>query len=201
MVAVIFIAAIVLILILPRLGGSTELATAASPAAQQLASFPLANAVTCDDVRQVAPQWNLTVGQINTMAGTLFDKIGLNKLDCDHIIDYVPLVGSYNDLVLTAKHFDSKNGTSVRAFYLTGVIFGADATLLDAKVAYKLAYRITGYFNDLLGLRGVAGLCGYGCYGQFLSSIHWFVRTHANEILAQFETWVVQNLSNLPQNW
>jgi hypothetical protein len=201
MLAALFGAALFIFFILPSLGGSADLARAASPAAQQISTLPTVSVVTCDDVRQVAPQWNLTVGEVNTMAGAVFDKIGLNKLDCDHILDYVPLVSSYDDLVGAAGHFDSGNDSSVKAFYAAGMIFGADATLLDAKVAYELGYAITGYLNDLLGLRGVVSACGYECYGELLSAIHWFVRGYASEILTQFDTWVLQNLTNLPANW
>jgi hypothetical protein len=167
---------------------------------QEIAQFPTVAPVTCDDVTQIIPEWNITIGQINQLVGTGFAQISTNKLDCNHLLDYLPVVSSYNELVLTAGRYNPGNGTSEEDFYTAAFFFGASITIMDDEIAYQIGFKTTGYLNDLLGLQKVADYCGYGCYAELLSQLHWFVRTNGNQVLPQFEAWVIRNLPNVPTN-
>ena len=190
------------VLLMPRSPPGTNTSFSNSPTiVQDIAVLPTLNAVSCDDMRQAAPQLNVTIGQVNQVLGTAFAQMGTNKLDCNHLLDYVPVVSSYNQLVFAARLYNPGNATTVNAFYVSAFFFGADMTIIDGKVAYELGFKVTGYLNDLLGLQKISDYCGYGCYAEVLSQIHWFVRINANEILPEFEAWALQNLPNLPTSW
>lgn len=122
--------------------------------------------------------------------GTGFGRIAqLDPSNCDVVIWYLPILGSYNKLIQDSKKLDPKNSTSVQTFYIDAFILSSDFVLLNDKLAYKAAFEATGEINDALRLGKLRSVCGDECYRLALSGIHWSVREKMSQYLCEFENW------------
>jgi len=136
------------------------------------------------------------------MDGTLGTGFGavaqVDTSNCDLVLKFVPILGSYNSLVRDSKTVDPNNATSVKIFYEDAFILTSDFIIINDSVSYRVAFRSTGEMNDALKLGKLKGLCGDECYGVTLSGIHWAIRVYMNQFLCQFESWASQYVPEIP---
>jgi len=118
-----------------------------------------------------------------------FRPIQIDTSNCDVVIQYVPVIGTYNKLVLDSQNFDSNNATSVRTFYEDAFMLSSDLIIFNDAIAYHVAFATTGELNDALGLATLRSVCGDECYSVVLSGIHWSIRLYMNQFLCKFDNY------------
>ena len=134
---------------------------------------------------------------LNQAFGTDFSPITINASECQVLITFVPIVGSYNDLIVAAHQYNASNPASVRNFYEKSFILAAEVMIvgfaLDGTL-YKASFQATGELNDGLKLGKLQSICGDVCYADVLSAIYWFINGTAVYALDGFVAWSIGNL-------
>ena len=136
----------------------------------------------------------MVIEEINTAFGTDFPKIDITQVSGHEIQEFIPLVEAYNNLIRSAKEFDENDPESVKRVYVNSYYFACAVVIIEEKFAYKIAFKATGYLNNLLKLQKLRKICGNQCYKQVLSKLHWLIRNHAQELEKDFN----MVLSQLP---
>jgi len=130
--------------------------------------------------------------------GTGFGLLQFDASNCDVVIQYLPLLGTYESLVLASRSVDRNNVTSVKIFYEDAFLLSSDFVIINDKVAYNVAFKSTGEMNDALKLAKLSDVCGDDCYRAVLSGIHWTIRVYMDQYLCQFESWASQYVQLIP---
>jgi hypothetical protein len=172
----------------------------AETAANEVKNFPMVNNQACDGV---SPMLSNTLDIIQDMSrsfGASFAPVQIDLSQCDIVIQFVPIVGSYNNLIMSAKNFDPNNTTSVKLFYEDAFILSSNFIIINDAVSYKIAFKATSELNDALGLATVRSLCGDECYSVVLSGIHWTIRDYMDSFFCQFEDWALKYAPTLPSS-
>src|SRR5207245_2630582 len=99
---------------------------------------------------------------------------------CDVVVQYIPVLGTYNSLVVASRVLDPNNATSVKRFYQDAFLLSSDFIIINDALAYKVAFKSTGDLNNNLGLATLRSVCGNDCYRVVLSGIHWTIRLYMN---------------------
>ena len=190
---------IVLVLLIPWARVSPASASG-NPVGEIAADIALMPSVPGNDCQAVisAVQGGGTVEQyLNQAFGTDFAPVTINSGECQVLLTFVPIVGSYNDLIVAAQQYNASNPASVRNFYEKSFILAAEVMIvgfaLDGTL-YKASYQATGELNDGLKLGKLQSLCGDTCYADVLSAIYWFINGTATSALDGFVTWSIDNL-------
>jgi len=124
--------------------------------------------------------------------------IQIDESNCDLVLHYVPVVGSYNQLILSARSFNQNNVTSVKVFYEDAFLLSSQMIIINDYAAYRVAFTSTGELNDALGLGTLRSLCGDECYSVVLSGIHWTVRDYMDQFLCQFDAFAAKYVQFIP---
>jgi len=124
--------------------------------------------------------------------GTGFGAIQYDASNCDFVVKFLPVLGSYNSLIRDSRSLDANNTTSVKVFYEDAFLLSSDFVIINDKVAYNLAFKSTGEMNDALKLAKLRSVCGDECYRVVLSGIHWTLRVYMDQYICQFENWASQ---------
>ena len=61
----------------------------------------------------------------------------------------------------------------MRVFYEDAFLLSSDFIIINDKVAYNIAFKLTGEMNDALNLVKLSDVCGDDCCRVVLSGIHW----------------------------
>lgn len=157
-----------------------------------IASLPYAQGDSCQAVISAVQGGGLVEHYLNQGLGTDFQPITVDSGECALLVSFIPIVGSYNDLIVAAQRYDSNNQTSVKDFYVKAFLLAAEVTVVGIMLdglLYKTAFRATGELNDGLKLGMLRGLCGDACYSDVLSSLYWFIKGTASELLVDFMSW------------
>jgi hypothetical protein len=123
--------------------------------------------------------------------GTSFRSFQLDASQCDVVIYYLPILGSYNSLITASRNVNPDNSTSVKVFYEDLFMLSSDFIVMNDSAAYKIAFKATGELNDALGLATLRSVCGDDCYPIVLSGIHWVIRDYTNQFICQFESYLI----------
>ena len=178
---------------------------AVAPAAElasEVRSLPLINdSSACPSVSTAVSNSIVIMQEMGGAFGVGFHSIQFDPSNCDVAVKYVPIVGSYNELVTAARQFDPNNVTSVEVFYEDAFLLSSNMIIINDSVAYKLAFTSTGELNDALGLSTLRSLCGNVCYSAVLSGIHWTIRTYMDAFLCTFESYVTKYLPIAVKLW
>ena len=134
---------------------------------------------------------------LNQALGTDFAPITVNAGECQALVAFVPLVGSYNNLIVAAHQYNASNPASVRNFYEQSFILAAEVMIvgfaLDGTL-YHASFQATGELNDGLKLGKLQSICGDVCYADVLSAIYWFINGTAVYALDGFVNWSIEHL-------
>jgi hypothetical protein len=172
-----------------------------------IASLPFAQPDSCQGLVSAVQGGGIVEQDLDQALGTDFQPITITPNECTVLVTFIPIVGSYNDVIIAAQQYNPNNSTSVTNFYEKSFILAAEVTLvgfaLDGTL-YKASFQATGELNDGLKLGKLQSICGDTCYADVLSATYWFIKGAAISALDGFLTWVFTNLpssitSNLPR--
>ena len=169
--------------------------------ADQIKSLPTIDDQTCQGSSELVSNAVIIIQDMDGTLGTGFGRIAqFDASNCDVVIQFLPILGSYNTLVRDSRSLDATNSTSVKVFYEDAFLLSSDFVILNDKLVYKVAFKSTGEINDALKLAKLRSLCGDECYRVVLSGIHWTIRVKLDQYLCEFETWVGQSVQ-LPSRY
>ena len=161
--------------------------------ADQTSTFPTINDQSCNGASELVSNTATILQDMDGTLGTGFGRVvQFDPSNCDIVVQFLPILGSYNLLVRDSKTLDRNNSTSVRQFYIDAFLLSSDFVIINDYAAYKIAFKSTGEMNDALKLGKLRSLCGDECYRAVLSGIHWAIRVYMNEYLCDFENWAGQ---------
>ena len=160
--------------------------------ADQIRTLPTIDDQKCKGVSDGVANTLTIMQDMDRTIGTGFGAIQFDVSHCDIVIQYLPILGTYDLLILASRSLDPKNTTSVKVFYEDIFLLSSDFVIINDDVAYKVAFRSTGEMNDALHLARLRSLCGDECYRVVLSGIHWTLRVYMDQYLCDFENWASQ---------
>lgn len=166
--------------------------------ANEIKPLPTVGDKTCLGVGGVVANSLTILQDMDRTVGTGFGTIQFDASNCDVVIQYLPLLGTYDSLILASRSLDPNNATSVKVFYEDAFLLSSNFVIINDAVAYKIAFKSTGDMNSVLGLAKLRSVCGDDCYSVVLSGIHWTVRVYMDQFLCQFESWATQYVKLIP---
>jgi hypothetical protein len=166
--------------------------------ASQTKSLPTIGDQTCQGVSSVVANTLTIVQDMDRTIGVGFGTLQFDASNCDVVIQYLPLLGTYDSLILASRSLDPNNATSVKVFYEDAFLLSSDFIIINDAVAYKIAFKSTGDLNNALGLATLRSVCGDDCYSVVLSGIHWTIRVYMDQFLCQFEGWASKYVQLIP---
>ena len=156
----------------------------------QIKDLPTIDDQTCRGSTTLVGNVAIIVQDMDGTLGTGFGHVAqLDTANCDIVLQYVPILGTYNSLIRDSRTLDPNNSTSVIKLYEDLFLLSSDFALLNDKVIFKVAFKATGEINDALKLGKLKSLCGDDCYRVVLSAIHWTIRVNLDQYLCEFEDW------------
>lgn len=167
-----------------------------------IASLPFAQPNSCQGVISAIQGGGLVEQDLNQALGTTFQPIAVTPDECTLLVTFIPIVGSYNDLIVAAQQYNPNNQTSVNNFYEKAFLLAAEVTIVGIALdgtLYKASFQSTGELNDALKLGKLRSLCGDACYSDVLSSLYWFIKGTASSLLDDFMGWAASYLTNTNQ--
>ncbi len=164
----------------------------------QIKSLPSIDDHACQGVSTIIANTLTILQDMDRTIGTGFGLLQFDASNCDVVIQYLPLLGTYDSLVLASKSVDPNNASSVKMFYEDAFLLSSDFVIINDKVAYNIAFKSTGEMNDALKLAKLSDVCGDDCYRAVLSGIHWTMRVYMDQFLCQFESWASQYVQLIP---
>jgi len=177
---------------------ASPLATAPAVAlAGQISTLPIITDNSCKGMSTVMSNV-MTI--LQDMAGSWspgFRTVQVDTANCDVVLGFVPVLGTYNKLVEDSKKTDANNATSVKTLYEDAFMLSSDVIIINDGISYKVAFKSTGELNDALGLAKLQSLCS-DCYPVVLSGIHWAIRDYMNQFLCQFENFAAKYVPMVP---
>ena len=180
-----------------RISPATASGNPVGEMAADIALMPTVQGNDCQAVISAVQGGGQVEQDLNNVFGTDFAPLVVNSGECKVLVTFVPLVGSYDDLIVAAQQYNASNPASVTNFYEKAFILAAEVTLvgfaLDGTL-YKASFQATGELNDGLKLGKLQSICGDACYADVLSAIYWFINGTAVSALDGFLTWAFENL-------
>jgi len=169
--------------------------------ADEIKSLPTVDDQACKGSSEFVSNTITIVQDMDGTLGTGFGHVAqFDASNCDIVIQYLPIIGSYNSLIRDSRTLNPKNSTSVKIFYEDAFLLSSDFIILNDKLAYKVAFKSTGEFNDAIKLAKLESVCGDECYRVVLSGIHWTIRVKFDQYLCEFEEWAGQSVQ-LPSRY
>lgn len=194
--------AVVLGLLLVPWGGIAPISASGNPIGEivaDIASLRPAQGSDCQAVISAVQGGGIVEQDLNQAFGTNFQTLTVDSGECSVLLAFVPIVGSYNDVIVAANQYNSSNPPSVTNFYEKSFILAAEVLLvgfaLDGTL-YKASFHATGELNDALKLGKLRSLCGDTCYSDVLSSIYWFLNGTASSAASDFLSWAGQYIGS-----
>ena len=167
--------------------------------ASQVKSLPPLDDTVCQGAPSLVANTLTVLQDMDGTLGTGFGHVAqFDASNCDFVVQFLPILGTYSSLVRDSRTVDANNSTSVKVFYEDLFLLSSDFIIINDSVAYKVAFRSTGEMNDALKLAKLRDVCGDDCYRVALSGIHWSIRLYMNQYLCQFESWASQYVPNIP---
>jgi len=132
-----------------------------------------------EDFQNFISNVNRIIDIANENFGTDFKRIEVEEREFKklsktaHIVEkYTPLIGPYNELIISAKNLDPKDESSINELYVNTLFLGGDIFLINSGAIHKASFEITRELNNKLGLAAARGICGDACYSMLLSKIY-----------------------------
>jgi hypothetical protein len=182
-----------------------QISTPKSPAvdlavtlANRIKSLPTINDQTCQGVSGAVANTLTILQDMDRTIGTGFGLLQFDASNCDVVVQFVPVLGTYDSLILASRSVDPNNATSVKVFYEDAFLLSSDFIIINDKVAYNIAFKSTGEMNNALKLAKLGEVCGDDCYRVVLSGIHWTIRVYMDQFLCQFESWASHYAQLIP---
>jgi hypothetical protein len=187
-------------------GSAVAVNDATYQAALEIAKLPLID----ENTIETTDQYTRFGDAVNTAIKILKDKTSMDipYLDTSQagyeklskfVNEWGPLVGSYNQLVMSAKNVKQNDELTINDFYKSSAIFGAEFGLIYVSVFSKVTYEGIGILYRATGMQTLAFKCG-PCVAEVLSQAHWFVRTALVESSTQALHELINNLDVLQSN-
>jgi len=132
-----------------------------------------------------------------------FQPVTVSEDQCKFLVSFVPIVGSYNDLIVAARQYEPNDPASVRNFYFKALVLAAEITVVGIALddfLYKTAFKSTAILNDELKIGKLQSVCGDACYSDVLSATYQFINGTASGLLDDFISWAAAfiPLRNVP---
>lgn len=166
--------------------------------ANQIKPMPIISDQTCPGVSRAVSNMLTILQDMDRTVGTGFGAVQFDASNCDLVVQYLPLLGSYDSLISASRSLDPNNATSVKVFYESAFLLSSDFVIINDKVAYNVAFKSTGEMNNALGLARLRSVCGDDCYSAVLSGMHWTIRVYMNQFTCQFESWASEYIQLIP---
>jgi hypothetical protein len=159
--------------------------------ANEIKPLPILGDSTCQGVPVMAANVITILQDMDHTLGTGFGVVQFDaSKGCDVVVQYAPVLGTYDNLILASRALDPNNATSVKTFYEDAFLMSSDFIIINDAVSYKIAFKTTGELNNGLGLATLRSVCGDDCYRVVLSGMHWTIRLYMNQFLCTFESWL-----------
>src|SRR2546422_5792772 len=121
--------------------------------ANQIKTLPTIDDQACQDSSQLVSNIATIIQDMDGTLGTGFGAVAqIDTSNCDLVLKFVPILGSYNSLIRDSRSVDPNNATSVKIFYEDAFILTSDFIVVNDSVSYRVAFRSTGEMNDALKL-------------------------------------------------
>jgi len=170
--------------------------TPAVDIANQIENYPEVSGTDCVSLLMMISNGNSIILTMNTNLGTNFDYTNVAE-SCSVALQYAPVLGTYNSVIVSAQQVDPNNATSITTFYENIFQLAADYFIVNGAIdsaGFKLAWSGTAELNDGLKLEKIVSLCGDVCYAALLSQIHWFIRNNFDNEANDFMSWATNYL-------
>ena len=116
--------------------------------ANQVKTLPTIDDQTCNGSSQLVSNIATIIQDMDGTMGTGFGGVAqVDTSNCDLVLKFVPILGSYNSLIRDSKTVDPNNATSVKIFYEDAFILTSDFIIINDSVSYRVAFRSTGEMN------------------------------------------------------
>jgi hypothetical protein len=202
------VAAVVVLALLigARVPASFAATNQVGPIVADIASLPFANGNSCQGVITAVQGGGLVESDLNKALGTDFQPFAVSSPECAVLVSFIPVIGTYNNLIEAAIAYDPNNPQTVTNFYEQAFLLAAEVSIvgfaLDGTL-YEASYDAVGQLNDGLKLGKLRSVCGNECYSDVLSALYWFIKDTASGALDGFLSWAssylpVQDLPPLP---
>jgi len=173
------------------------------PLVADIASLPLAQGNSCQGVISAVQGGGQVEQYLDKYTGTNFQSIVVSSGECSVLVSFVPLIGTYNGLIVAAQNYNPNNPKSVQNFWEQAFLVAAEVTLIGFAldgVLYETSFNAVAELNDGLKLAKLRSLCGTGCYSDVLSSLYWFINDTMAGAMGNFLQWAARYLptSELP---
>jgi len=170
----------------------------ASSLAGEIRTLPTVQGQACPSVSRTIANTLTILQDMDRTMGTGFGAIQFDASNCDIVMQFLPLIGTYDSLIRSSTSFDPNNSTSVKLFYENLFLMSSNFIIINDAVGYKLAFKSTGELNDALGLSTLRSVCGSDCYSVVLSGIHWTIRVYMDQFLCRLEGWASKYVQLIP---
>ena len=159
--------------------------------ADQIKTMPLVNDTACPSMSTVVSNILTITQDMDHSLGTNLGPFRIDPSQCDIVLQYTPILGTYDSLITASRNVNPSNSTSITIFYEDLFMLSSDFVIMNDSIAYKIAFKSTGELNDALGLATLRFICGDACYSVVLSGIHWAIRDYMNQLLCQLESYLM----------
>jgi hypothetical protein len=167
------------------------------PIVADIASLPLAQGSSCQGVMSAVQGGGLAENYLNQDLGTDFPPVTVSSQECSILVSFIPIIGTYNGLIVAAQDYSPSDPTSVENFYEQVFLTAAEVVLVEFAldgVLYKASFSATAELNDGLKLGKLQSICGNSCYSDVLSSLYWFIKGTMSTALDGFLSWAAKYL-------
>jgi hypothetical protein len=109
-----------------------------------LDSLPPVNNSICNGMPSVVSNIITITEDMDHSLGTSFGPFQLDASQCDVVLYYTPILGSYDSLIFASQNMNPNNSTSVKVFYEDLFMLSSDFIIMNDAAAYKIAFKSTG---------------------------------------------------------
>ena len=188
---------IIALLVIARLPPAVASTNPVGPIVAEIASLPFAQPNSCQGVISAIQGGGQVERDLDSALGTNFQPFIVSPTECSVLVTFLPLIGTYNGLIMAAQQYNPNNPASVKNFYEQAFLLAAEVTLvgfaLDGPL-YEASFSATGELNDGLKLGKLRSICGNACYSDVLSSLFWFIKGTMSSAIVGFMSWATPYL-------
>src|SRR2546422_2875199 len=110
--------------------------------ANQVKTLPTIDDQTCQASSQLVSNIATIMQDMEGTLGTGFGGIAqIDTSNCDLVLKFVPILGSYNSLIRDSRTEHPNNATSVKVVYEDAFILTSDFVIINDSVSYRIAFR------------------------------------------------------------
>ena len=165
--------------------------------ATSIESLPLIDVSPILNGLDVIDRVNLLIRMINEAFKTDFPKLDReNQALINDVQELIPLVAPYNDLILSARNYRDNDSDTAKQLFINAYSLAFGVIMVEGKIAYSIAFKTTGFLNNVLKIGKMRTLFGDVVYSKLLSKIHWYFRDYITTLPSELSKIVYSVIEN-----